>query len=47
MQKEFELEAREQAQLERDYRDWCRKYDPKYIVERDTEEEIKYNYENK
>ena len=38
MEKEFELEAREQAQLERDYRDWCRKYDPKYIVERDEEE---------
>ena len=34
----FELEAREQAQLERDYRDWCRKYDPNYIVEREEEE---------
>jgi hypothetical protein len=38
MQKEFELEAREQEQLERDYKDWCKKYDAKYIVERDEEE---------
>lgn len=34
----FELEAREQAQLEQDYRDWCRKYDPNYVVEREEEE---------
>ena len=32
---QFELEAKEQAQIERDYRDWCRKYDPNYIFERD------------
>jgi hypothetical protein len=38
MQKEFELEVKEQRQLERDYKDWCRKYDPNYIVERDEEE---------
>jgi hypothetical protein len=38
MEKEFELEVKEQRQLEKDYRDWCRKYDPKYIVERDEEE---------
>jgi len=38
MEKEFELEAREQAQLERDYAEWCRKYDPNYIVERKEEE---------
>jgi hypothetical protein len=39
MEKEFELEAREQAQLEKDYADWCRKFDPNYIVERSTKEE--------
>ena len=43
----FELEAREQAQLERDYKDWCRKYDPKYIVERDEPElEVLANQKN-
>jgi hypothetical protein len=35
----FELEALEQAQLERDYAEWCRRFDPKYIVEREEEEE--------
>lgn len=33
----FELEAKEQDQIERDYRDWCKKYDPNYIVEHDEE----------
>jgi hypothetical protein len=33
----FELEAQEQEQLERDYADWCRRFDSKYIVERDEE----------
>jgi hypothetical protein len=33
----FELEVKEQEQLEKDYADWCRKYDPNYIVERDDE----------
>jgi hypothetical protein len=47
MEKEFELEAREQAQLERDYKDWCRKYDPNYIVERDEpESEVLANQKN-
>ena len=45
MQKEFELEAKEQAQLERDYKDWCKKYDPNYIVERD-EPEVLANQKN-
>jgi hypothetical protein len=35
----FELEAREQEQLERDYAEWCRRFDPNYIVERNKEEE--------
>lgn len=35
----FELEVKEQDQLEKDYADWCRKYDPNYIVERNEEEE--------
>ena len=39
MQKEFELEVKEQEQLEKDYADWCRKFDPKYIVEREEETE--------
>ena len=30
----FELEVKEQDQLEKDYADWCKKYDPNYIVER-------------
>jgi hypothetical protein len=36
---QFEIEVREQEQLEKDYADWCRKYDPNYIVERDQEED--------
>jgi hypothetical protein len=43
----FELEVKEQEQLERDYADWCRKYDPNYIVERDSAEESKYKHEDK
>ena len=35
----FELEAKEQERLERDYADWCRKFDPNYIVEQDEEPE--------
>ena len=35
----FALEAREQAQLDQDYADWCRKFDPNYIVERETRED--------
>ena len=38
MDKAFELEAREQEQLERDYAEWCKKFDPNYIVEREEEE---------
>ena len=36
---QFELEAFEQDEFERDYRDWCKKFDPNYIVERDEEQE--------
>jgi len=35
----FEMEAQEQKQLDRDYADWCKRFDPKYIVERKEEEE--------
>jgi hypothetical protein len=33
----FELEAFEQDQFEREYADWCKKYDINYIVEQDEE----------
>ena len=47
MTKIFELEAFEQDQLERDYADWCRKYDPNYIVEREEPEpEVLVNQKN-
>ena len=36
---EFELEAFEQDQFEREYKDWCKKYDPNYIVEHEEESE--------
>ena len=39
MVKIFELEAKEQEQFERDYADWCQRYDVNYIVER--EEDLK------
>lgn len=39
MKNTFELEAQEQAQLDRDYADWCRKFDPNYIVEREPKED--------
>ena len=35
----FELEVKEQDQFEKDYVDWCKKYDPNYIVEVSDEEE--------
>lgn len=35
----FELEAKEQEQFERDYKDWCKKFDPNYIVEHKEESE--------
>lgn len=41
----FELEVKEQRQLEKDYQDWCKKYDPNYIVERN--EEVTDKHENK
>ncbi len=34
-----ELDAREYIKFERDYQDWCKKFDPNYIVERDEEQE--------
>lgn len=37
MPKEFELEAFEQDQFEREYADWCRRYDVNYIVEREED----------
>jgi hypothetical protein len=40
----FELEVKEQRQIERDYRDWCRKYDPNYIVEHNEDEEFGDRY---
>jgi hypothetical protein len=33
----FELEVKEQRQFEKDYQDWCKKYDPNYVIERDIE----------
>jgi len=38
MEKAFELEAREQQQFERDYDDWCKRFNLNFIVERDEEE---------
>jgi len=32
-----ELDAREYRRFEREYKEWCKKFDPNYIVE--TEEE--------
>ena len=34
---DFELEVKEQRQFEREYADWCKKYDPNYIVEQEEE----------
>jgi hypothetical protein len=32
-----ELDAREYRRFEREYKEWCKKFDPNYVVE--TEEE--------
>lgn len=33
-----ELDAREYLRFEREYEDWCKKYDINYIVEQEEEE---------
>lgn len=33
-----ELDAREYIRFEREYEDWCKKYDVNYIVEEDSDE---------
>ena len=37
MTTQFELEVKEQLQFEREYADWCKKYDVNYIVEREED----------
>jgi hypothetical protein len=34
-----ELDAREYLKFERDYKDWCKKFDPNYIIETEEEDE--------
>jgi len=34
-----ELDAREYRKFERDYKDWCKKFDPNYIIETEEEDE--------
>lgn len=33
-----ELDAREYIRFEREYKDWCKKYDPNYVVEQEEDE---------
>lgn len=33
----FELEAKEQEQFEREYDDWCKRFNLNFIVEREEE----------
>jgi len=39
MEQVFELEAKEQEQFEREYADWCKRFDINYIVEQEEEAE--------
>jgi hypothetical protein len=34
-----ELDAREYRRFEREYKEWCKKFDPNYIVETEEEDE--------
>lgn len=36
---DFELDAREYRRFEQDYKDWCKKVDPNYIVEFEENED--------
>lgn len=34
-----ELDAREYRKFEREYKEWCKKFDPNYIIETEEEDE--------
>ena len=34
-----ELDKKEYAQFEREYKDWCEKYDINYVIEQEEEED--------
>jgi hypothetical protein len=34
-----ELDAREYRRFEREYKEWCKKFDPNYIVETEEKDE--------
>ena len=33
-----ELDAREYVRFEREYAEWCKKFDPNYIIEKEEDE---------